>query len=89
MATPEQVLSVAFKHTFADENGKRVLDNLRLFCRAIDTMGLYDPHSDRQTAYNLGAHSVWRYIKTQIDMKFEENADEDCQANQPKQENVL
>lgn len=61
-----------FKNTFSDEAGTRVLANLKIFCRANNQQGLFDPTSDRQTSYNLGAHAVFRYIQTMIDENLTE-----------------
>jgi len=72
-----------FKATFSTETGKRTLGHLAQFCRAKDHQGLFDPTNERQTSYNLGAHSVFRYIQTMINTSLENKPIADCQT-EPK-----
>jgi hypothetical protein len=67
-----------YKSTFATETGKRTLADLEKFCRARAHQGLFDPLNERQTSYNLGAHSVFRYIQSMINTSLENKPIEDC-----------
>lgn len=58
-----EVLIQDFKNVFHTESGKRVLQYLQHFCRAKNELSAYDPQSERQTCYNLGAQSVFRHIR--------------------------
>jgi hypothetical protein len=63
-------LSKTFKEVFSSKAGEIVLDRLRLFCLANSNQNMASCESTNQTFYNLGAHSVYRYIQYQIDMKL-------------------
>lgn len=68
-----------FKATFSTETGARTLNHLEQFCRAKAHQGLFDPNNASQTAYNLGAHSVFRYIQTMINTSLENKPIADCE----------
>lgn len=77
-----------FKETFGSDEGKRVLDRLSLFCLANVNQSMFDATSSEQTAYNLGAHSVFRYIQSVLNRKTEDDA-EDCQTEKCETEREL
>lgn len=83
MDVQQEQLIRDYKNTFTGPAAERVLENLNLFCRAKTQQSLFDYNSERQTAYNLGAHSVFRYIQSQINAEIEHKKD-DCTITEPK-----
>ena len=77
MNKEQENLSMSFKQAFSGVHGVDVLNNLKTFCRGNLNQSCFDVSSDRQTSYNLGANSVYRYIQSWIDMKTDEIV-EDC-----------
>lgn len=67
-----------YKNTFSGEAGKRVLAHLKSFCLSNNNQTMFDPTSSEQTAYNLGANSVYRYIQMQVDRVLDDTP-EICQ----------
>ena len=63
-----------FKQTFIGEHGQRVLEYLEQYCRSQISQSMFDPSSDRQTAYNLGANSVYRHIRFVLTQDPDEKA---------------
>jgi len=77
MNQEQEKLSMSFKQAFTGPHGTDVLANLKTFCRGNLNQSCFDMSSDRQTSYNLGANSVYRYIQSWIEMKSDEIV-EDC-----------
>ncbi len=65
----QQLDIMAFKDMFRTEHGKRVLKNLSSLCG--ENRDLFDPKSDRQTSYNLGAVSVIAHIRWMMGREIE------------------
>lgn len=78
MADEQQLTIAAYKDIFSVGNakGQRVIKDLSVFCR--ENFDLFDVNSGRKTDFNLGAHSVIRYIRYMLKRKTE-----------PKQEKVI
>jgi hypothetical protein len=69
-------ISRAYKECFATRAGQIVLDHLGLFCMAKYNQNPADPTSTNQTYYNLGAFTVYRMIRYQMDLELGQRAEE-------------
>ncbi len=84
MDAEEKQLIIDFKETFADQKGQRVLSRLKMFCRGHYTQGCFDAANPHQTAYNLGANSVWRLIQSFLTAEITDDKNNDCQIEEPE-----
>lgn len=73
MTSKEQLKRIQdYKNTFSADYGKRVLDDLMLFCGGHTNQDNFDPQNERRTAYNLGKNRVYRYILSFVEYKEDE-----------------
>lgn len=73
---PKEV-SQCFKDVFYNKRGIIVLEKIQSFCLGNSKQAIACPDSTNQTFYNLGAHAVWRYIQSQLEVPIEQKAS-DC-----------
>lgn len=73
---PKEV-SQCFKDVFCNKRGIVVLEKLQMFCLGYSRQAIACIDSTNQTFYNLGAHAVWRFIQSQLEVPIEQRAS-DC-----------
>ena len=71
-------ISRDFKAVFSGQQGKNVLEFLKTFCLSDVRQTCFDRISDSQTAYNLGANSVYRQIIYQIERELGKQEITEC-----------